>query len=270
MSGLGRFGGEVAAVVPVLTDFQGHTLGYSNIAGLHHRHFGGIVGQQTNGRESKLLQDVRAQPKIPFIILKPQPMIGLHRIKTLILERIGAHLVGQPNASPFLTEVEQDACALGPHLGQRPAQLRAAIAFQTAHHVAGKTGGMQAGQDGFAAVGSANLDSKMLFPAIIRAEHMQAPRLGRFHRQSGMHHGMQRAAVDQEGLCQDQGQAGQPVLRGKARAVLDLYAQRRGQQSRRLTQLHGRAVSRSVAFAHAGEWPFHGGCQVIRWISQSL
>ena len=101
-------------------------------------------------------------------------MIGLDRIEPLILKRIGAHLVGEADAAPFLIEIEQNARALGAHLGQCAAQLGAAVAFETAKEVAGETGRVQPRQHRRRTIGAADFDGVMFLGAVIRAENVQA------------------------------------------------------------------------------------------------
>ena len=101
-------------------------------------------------------------------------MIGLDRIEALILQRIGAHFVGQPDAAPLLVEVKQNAGAFLTHQSQRGLQLRSAIAFQAAQHIAGKTGRVQPRQDRRVARRIADLDGVMFLAAIIGAKDVQA------------------------------------------------------------------------------------------------
>jgi DNA-binding NarL/FixJ family response regulator len=55
---------------------------------------------------------------------------GLDGIEALILQGIGAELVDQPDSPALLSEIEQDTGAFPADLGDRAAQLLAAIAFQ--------------------------------------------------------------------------------------------------------------------------------------------
>ena len=62
--------------------------------------------------------------------LEPERLVGLDGVHALALEVVRLELVDQPDAAPLLSEAKQNARAFSPHLCQRPAQLRPAIAFQ--------------------------------------------------------------------------------------------------------------------------------------------
>jgi hypothetical protein len=77
-------------------------------------------------------------------------------------------LLAMPDAAPLLVEIEQHARPALP-ISARAAQLRAAIAFQAAQHIAGEAGRMQPRKHGFRAVGASDLDCEMLDAAIVGA-----------------------------------------------------------------------------------------------------
>ena len=57
-------------------------------------------------------------------------MIGFDRVKPLILQRVGAHLVGKADAASLLVKVQKNARPFGPHLSESGTKLRPAIAFE--------------------------------------------------------------------------------------------------------------------------------------------
>ena len=63
---------------------------------------------------------------------------------------IGPDLVEQADASPFLTDIQQDAAARLGDVFQRGLQLEAAVTTQTEQGIPGQTLGMNASQHGFA------------------------------------------------------------------------------------------------------------------------
>ena len=63
----------------------------------------------------------------------------------MILQRVGVEFVIQPDAAPFLTQVQHIAAVLGDPL-DRFAQLRPAVAPLTAEYVTGEAFTMQAHQ----------------------------------------------------------------------------------------------------------------------------
>ena len=62
----------------------------------------------------------------------------------MILQAIGADLIDQPYAAPFLAHVEQDALIHFPNFFERGFQLVAAVTAQGANGVAGQTFRMDA------------------------------------------------------------------------------------------------------------------------------
>ena len=48
---------------------------------------------------------------IALVVGKAQPAVGVDRVEPAILQRIGAQLVGEADAAPFLAQVEQHAAA---------------------------------------------------------------------------------------------------------------------------------------------------------------
>src|SRR4029079_466941 len=64
--------------------------------------------------------------------------IGIDSIETVVLQLIGAHLVGETDAAAFLREVEHDAAAEIFEPPHRELKLIAAIAAPRAEHIAGK------------------------------------------------------------------------------------------------------------------------------------
>ena len=77
---------------------------------------------------------------------EPEPLVGLDRVDALVLERVGADLVHQPDAPPLLVEIEQHAAALLDDLLHGRVQLPAAVAPRGMKQVAGQTRGVHAGE----------------------------------------------------------------------------------------------------------------------------
>ena len=65
-------------------------------------------------------------------------LVRLDGVEALILQLVGADLVGEPDAAPFLVQVEEHAAALGRDALHGPRQLGAAVATAGAEHVAGQ------------------------------------------------------------------------------------------------------------------------------------
>lgn len=106
MSRLRSFRRQILCVVPVLAHGERHALGHAHAALLHHRDLAGIVRQQANGGKAHGFQNVRAKTEITLVVFEAKTMVRLDGIETLILKRVGPHLIGQPDTAAFLIEVQ--------------------------------------------------------------------------------------------------------------------------------------------------------------------
>ena len=139
--------------------------------------FGLLVISRTR-REAERAQDVGADAEVALVVLEAEAVVGLDGVEALVLQRVGAHLVGEPDAAALLVQVEQDARPLGRDLLERGMELRAAVALEAAEEVAGEAGGMQAAEHRLAPVRGADLDRVVLLAAVARAEDLDAAGLG--------------------------------------------------------------------------------------------
>ena len=69
----------------VFTYLQWDPFIYGDTAGIHHVNFIGIVSQESDRAESHRFEDICAKAEIAFVVFKTQTVIGLDRVKTLIL-----------------------------------------------------------------------------------------------------------------------------------------------------------------------------------------
>ena len=74
-----------------------------------------------------------------LVVGEAQAKVGVDRVEPAILELVGAQLVGQPDPAALLAKIEQYAAAGLTDQPQRLLQLRPAIAFEAAEHIAGQT-----------------------------------------------------------------------------------------------------------------------------------
>ena len=197
-------------------------------------------------------------------------MVRLDRVETLVLQRVGAHLVGQSDAPPFLVEVEQDACPLLSHLRQRRIELRSAVAFQRAQQIAGETGGMKSREYRLGTVRAADLDGVMLVRAILGPEDVQPGVLRRAQRHLGRDHVIEPRQRQHVGACRVGLDDGQHLALRKAFGVLKRQDQGGGQQPRRFHEGDRQPVQPGVAAPAGGERALHRLGQVIRWIGDRL
>ena len=79
---------------------------------------------------------------MPLVRTEAERAVGVYRVEAFLLQPIGAQLVRQTDAAPFLRHVEQDAPALLGEVAERAAELLAAVALEAAEQVARQAGGM--------------------------------------------------------------------------------------------------------------------------------
>ena len=97
---------------------------------------GRVVGHQADAREAEVREDLRADAVVAQVRCKAELDIGLDRVAPLVLQRVGAHLVGEADAAAFLAHVEHDALPLCLDLLQGERELLAAVAAHGAERIA--------------------------------------------------------------------------------------------------------------------------------------
>ena len=127
-----------------------------------------------------------------LVRLEAEVLVGVDRVEAAVLELVGAQLVDQADAAPFVRQVEEHAVAGGAHHGERFLQLRAAVAAQRAQQIAGEALGMQTAQRRLVGGGIADHDRELLGAAVGRAEPDDPRVLGRAQRHARLAHGLQR------------------------------------------------------------------------------
>jgi len=96
--------------------------------------------------QTKICQDLRADPIITKIGLETKLQIGFNCVTASILETISLNLVEQPNTSTLLIQIQQHSPAVllnDLHCG---VELIATIAPQRAQRISGQTSGMDANE----------------------------------------------------------------------------------------------------------------------------
>ena len=68
------------------TDLQGHSFDDFDPCILHPGDFTGVVGHQPHLRKAQGFQELRTDTEVPFVILEPQSVVSLDRVKSLILQ----------------------------------------------------------------------------------------------------------------------------------------------------------------------------------------
>ena len=83
--------------------------------------------------------------------MKPERLVGLHRVLALVLQLVGAHLVQEPDAASLLPEVDEDAAPRSGDDRERLGELISAVAALRPEHVARETLRVHPHQDGVVA-----------------------------------------------------------------------------------------------------------------------
>ncbi len=129
--------------------------------------------------DAELLQHVVGDAEVALVLREADDLVGVDRVQALILQAIGAQLVGKADAAPFLRQVQQHAAALRVDRCHAAPQLLAAVAAQAAEQVAGEAGGMQAHRHRVLPLrGIADHDGDVFMHAVGLAEQHEAAILG--------------------------------------------------------------------------------------------
>ena len=78
------------------------------------------------------------------VVGQPEQPVGVDRVGAVRLQRVGAHLVGEPDAAPFLAQIEDGAEAAPRDLGLRRLELVFAVALQRPEDLARDAFGVNA------------------------------------------------------------------------------------------------------------------------------
>ena len=102
-----------------------------------------VVGQEPHPRAAEHLQHANRDRVVALVVVEAQHRVGIDSVEAGILQLIGTELVDETETTAFLLQVENDAAARLLELGQRQAQLVAAVAASRAEHVPGQARRMQ-------------------------------------------------------------------------------------------------------------------------------
>src|ERR1043166_1675189 len=138
-----RLGGEGAAIMGIDRRLQRLAARYLDAGFGQTLELRRVVGHQQHARAAEHLQHARRDAVIALVVVEAKRGVGLDRIEARILQRIGADLVGKPEAAAFLLEIEDDAAALFIQPRQRKPKLIAAVATARAEHIAGEASRVQ-------------------------------------------------------------------------------------------------------------------------------
>src|ERR1700687_3253285 len=109
-----------------------------------------VVREDARLAHPEVDQDLHADAVLAMVGLEAEALVRLDRVEALVLERVGAQLVHQPDATPFLSQVEEDPASLRGNALERRVHLLAAVAPLRSEDIAGQALGVDAYEDGLA------------------------------------------------------------------------------------------------------------------------
>ena len=105
-----------------------HAFRYENARALDCLHFLGIIRKQAHGTNAEMPQNGARQIVTAQIGIESKLLIGFHRIRSAILQLIGAEFVQQADSTAFLQFIDHQSAAFLGNGAERDFQLRPAIA----------------------------------------------------------------------------------------------------------------------------------------------
>src|SRR5208337_2502642 len=127
--------------------FQRHAL-YPEAVAAQALQLARIVGQQPHLADSQVAQDLRADPIVAQVLLEAQLEVGLDRVQSAILQRVGPDLVAQSDPAALLMEIDNHAGVGRQDPVDRFVQLLPAVASRGTEYIAGQALGMKPYQRG--------------------------------------------------------------------------------------------------------------------------
>src|SRR5207245_9968994 len=140
---------QVTLVVRIRLDSYRHPLDHLEAKAFEAIDLLGIVREQTDLSNPKVVKDLAADAVIALVGGMAQRLVGLDRVQSPILQVVGMELVQEPDTSPFLVpDVENYAHAVGSDHLHRRVQLRATVTSKAAEDVARQTFRVRAQENG--------------------------------------------------------------------------------------------------------------------------
>src|SRR3954468_11314817 len=143
-----------------------------------------VVREQPHAADAQILEDLHADPVVALVGLEPEALVGLDGVEALVLQLVGADLVGQADAAPLLVEVEEHAAAFGGDPCHRGVELRAAVAPRRVEDVPGQAPRVHAHHDVLAVAEIAvdKRDVRFAVDPALEREHTEIADAGRERR----------------------------------------------------------------------------------------
>src|SRR2546428_9046 len=135
---------QVLPVGVVGRDLDRHALGDVQAVALQPDDLLRVVREQPEVLHAQIHEDLGADPVVAQIGLEAERRVSLDRVFTLVLELVGAHLIEEPDAPPFLAHVNENAAPLGLDDRQRLLELEPTVAPARVEDIADQTLGVDA------------------------------------------------------------------------------------------------------------------------------
>src|SRR5438270_13481343 len=111
MAELLAFSGQIASIVGVRMNLDRHLFDDVQAITFESNHFAWVIREQTNGFEAQISQNLRSETILAKVHSKTEFLVRLDRVVALLLKLISLNLGSQPDASAFLTHIDDDTCA---------------------------------------------------------------------------------------------------------------------------------------------------------------
>ena len=109
---------------------------------------GRVVGEQDDARAFEHLEHARGNAIVALIVIEAKRGVCIDGIEAVVLQPIGAHLVGEADAAAFLRQIENNAAAKILEPRHREPKLVAAVTAPRTKYVARQACRMQPHGDG--------------------------------------------------------------------------------------------------------------------------
>ena len=171
----GGFGIQIVLVFGVAADVQRQAFGDADAALAQGFQFFGVVGQQADAADVEIVVDVFGDGEIARIHGQVEGEIGFYGIHALVLQGVGADFVDEPDAAPFLAQIDENAAPFLADGVQGCFKLGAAVAFLREECVSGKAFGVDAGENGRAVCNIAHNKGDVFLPAaaVFKTVHLE-------------------------------------------------------------------------------------------------
>src|SRR5208283_6103070 len=110
-----------------------------------------IVGQQLHFADAEVAQYLRADPVVAQVLVEAEMQVGFDGVHPVVLQRVRANLVAEPDSATLLVEINHDAAIRHHDSLERLLQLLTAVASRRREDVAGQALRMEPYQGGAAA-----------------------------------------------------------------------------------------------------------------------